>query len=148
GDLYSVGVMMYELLTARLPFIGPTSMDILLAHATEHPPSFADLGLRGWVPREVEQLVFDCLAKDPEDRPQSARELAERFDTALDRAVARLEAKGARQRARSSESAQPAPGPPGSRSDTPAGGSGTQSGSREQPALPFHLEAWMPEAIA
>ena len=39
--------MMYELLTGRLPFIGPTSMDILLAHATEPPPSFAELGLGG-----------------------------------------------------------------------------------------------------
>ena len=33
-----VGVMMYELLTGRLPFVGPSSMDMLLAHATEMPP--------------------------------------------------------------------------------------------------------------
>ena len=66
---------------------------MLLAHATEHAPSFAELGLAGWVPREVEELVFDCLAKDPEDRPQQARELAERYDTALDRAMAKLEAR-------------------------------------------------------
>src|SRR5438552_712596 len=58
GDIYSVGVMMYELLTGRLPFNGPSSMDILLAHATEYAPSFAEIGLKGWVPREVEQLVF------------------------------------------------------------------------------------------
>src|SRR5438874_1795895 len=91
GDIYSVGVMMYELLTGRLPFTGPTSMDILLAHATEYAPSFAELGLSGWVPREVEQLVMDCLAKDPENRPQSARDLAERFETALARAQSKID---------------------------------------------------------
>src|SRR5207244_1166307 len=72
GDLYSVGIMMFELLAGRLPFTGPNSMDILLAHATEPPPTFAELGMKRWVPREVEELVYDCLAKQPEDRPQSA----------------------------------------------------------------------------
>lgn len=151
GDLYSVGVMMYELLTGRLPFQGPTSMDILLAHATEEPPSFAELELSGWVPREVEQLVFDCLAKNPEDRPQSARELAERFDTALNRAMARLDAKIARPPGFSAEQRYPA-GPPGSRCETMPGGTSPTAvqpvPSREQPSLPFHLEAWMPEAVA
>src|SRR5205823_11215451 len=61
GDLYSVGIILYELLTGRLPFIGPNSMDILLAHATEPPPTFRELGLKGWVPREVEELVYNCL---------------------------------------------------------------------------------------
>ena len=153
GDLYSVGVMMYELLTGRLPFNGSTSMDILLAHATESPPSFAELGLAGWVPREVEELVFECLAKNPEDRPQSARELAERFDTALERAKATLDAQLSRSLGRSTERANPlAHNPGGSRMEPLADGPGLTacppSLSREQAALPFHMEAWMPESIA
>src|SRR5262245_55099630 len=83
GDLYSVGVILYELLAGRLPFAGPTTMDILLAHATELPPMFADIGAANWVPRPIEEVVRCCLAKDAADRPQSARDLAERYETAL-----------------------------------------------------------------
>ncbi len=147
GDLYSVGVMMYELMTGRLPFIGPNSMDILLAHATEYPPTFKELGLKGWVPREVEELVFDCLAKMPEDRPQSARELAERFDTALDRARTKVD----------SDPIMPglaAKRPSSAQLSVIGGGSGGTAVQTPPPAtqntagLPFHLEAWMPESIA
>jgi serine/threonine-protein kinase len=149
GDLYSVGVMMFELLTGGLPFSGPSSMDILLAHATEPPPTFADVGLKNRVPRDVEQLVYDCLAKDPEDRPQYARDLAERFDTALQRAQAKADSKvnypglsGEQTRAslmgRSSE--RPTPVAPVAVQSAPS--------SREQAALPFNMEAWMPERIA
>jgi serine/threonine protein kinase len=152
GDLYSVGVMMYELLTARLPFNGPSSMDILLAHATEHPPSFKELGLKGWVPREVEELVFECLAKDPEHRPQHARELAERFDTALERAKAKLEARAAEGPQSGSSHVMPAIAPSRPWEDTlPVAGSLTPAQptpGREQSALPFQMEAWMPEKIA
>jgi serine/threonine-protein kinase len=163
GDLYSVGVMMYELLTGRLPFTGPTSMDILLAHATEYAPTFAELGLKGWVPHEVEELVFDVLAKSPEDRPQTARELAERFDTALHRAQAKADARGAAPPG--SHPGAHAPTPPGSRPGLPslapvpplsasgepapvAAVAAPPGTARNQAALPFHMEAWMPERIA
>ncbi|CAN5255858.1 hypothetical protein BH11PLA2_BH11PLA2_10990 [soil metagenome] len=83
GDLYSVGVMLYELLSGRLPFLGANSMDVLLAHATEDPPTFASLGLGNAVPKAVEDVVRAVLAKEPEARPQSAKELYERFNAAL-----------------------------------------------------------------
>jgi serine/threonine-protein kinase len=62
GDLYSVGVMVYELLTGRLPFTGTSSMDVLLAHATEPPPTFAEVGAGGWVPAAIEELIRATLA--------------------------------------------------------------------------------------
>jgi serine/threonine-protein kinase len=148
GDLYSVGVMMYELLSGQLPFNGPNSMDILLAHATEFAPTFAERGLAHWVPAEVEQLVFDCLAKDPEDRPQTARELSDRFDTALERAQTALDSNP-KLPGLPSESSHIRPGLAPSRSSELRSGIALQSSAvKEQATLPFHMEAWMPEKIA
>ena len=160
GDLYSVGVMMYQLFTGRLPFEGATSMDVLLAHATETPPRFSELGLAGWVPRAAEDLVLDILAKDPDDRPQSARELAERLDTIV---------SAAQQKADSRVGLQGLADPPATGRMTsdviplelepprPAGRTGTLTAPsaawpdapvRDEAVLPFHMEAWMPEVIA
>src|SRR5438874_4357777 len=48
GDLYSVGVIMFELLCGKLPFTGSSSMEVLLAHANTEPPSFAAMGASEW----------------------------------------------------------------------------------------------------
>jgi serine/threonine-protein kinase len=83
SDLYSVGVILFELLTGRLPFVGAETMDVLLAHATQPPPRFEDVGASFWVPPSIEAVVTACLAKDANERPGTARELAEMYEAAL-----------------------------------------------------------------
>jgi serine/threonine-protein kinase len=136
GDLYSVGVILFELLTGRLPFAGRSSMDVLLAHATEEPPTFEEIGASDWVPRGIEAVVRSCLAKRPEDRPPNARELAERFETALAHEEVVLE--------NSLPEAPPASAPrPAAR---PA--ESYVLTSSDVNLVVRHLEAWMPERIA
>jgi serine/threonine protein kinase len=65
-------------LAGKLPFSGESTMDVLLAHATQEPPKFADVGAQDCVPPSIEAVVLSCLAKLPQDRPSSARDLSER----------------------------------------------------------------------
>ena len=139
-DLYSVGIILYELLTGRLPFTGGETMDVLLAHATELPPTFASVGASGWVSEAVEEVVRRCLAKNPAERPASARELAERFQEAL--AHEPLSAPV------DSPALQPQDGesPPAQETPPPAQ---TNVIADYDPAVVVHrLQAWMPEKIA
>lgn len=78
SDLYSVGVILWELLVGRRPFEGRSFGDFVLLHATQppQPPSKADRPqLRDPIPPELDEIVLRCLAKRPEDRYASAAEL-------------------------------------------------------------------------
>jgi serine/threonine-protein kinase len=83
SDLYSVGVLLYQFLTGSLPFQGMNKMAVLGAHLHAAPPPMQDVNPDARVPPEVERLVMMCLEKDPDRRPQSARELAELFRAAV-----------------------------------------------------------------
>jgi eukaryotic-like serine/threonine-protein kinase len=73
GDLYSLGAVMFFVLTGRLPFLGKTLGQLLAAHRSEPPPLLTDL--RPEVPADLALVVARCLAKDPSDRVQSAADL-------------------------------------------------------------------------
>src|SRR5688500_15503383 len=78
ADLYAVGVVAYELLAGRPPFVGETLQVVLSAHLTEAPASLTTL--RPDVPPALAELVMTCLAKRPVDRWQSAEELVHRLE--------------------------------------------------------------------
>jgi eukaryotic-like serine/threonine-protein kinase len=77
SDIYSLGVVLYELLSHRLPFQGDT-LEILDQVLHDPPARLVRAGKR--ISRQLERLVLSCLAKQPGDRPASARVLAETLE--------------------------------------------------------------------
>jgi eukaryotic-like serine/threonine-protein kinase len=78
SDLYSTGVMLYQLLTGSVPFHG-NKMAVMAAHLHNKPLPMKEINTEADVSAAVERVVMQCLEKDPDKRPQTARELADRF---------------------------------------------------------------------
>jgi serine/threonine protein kinase len=74
SDVYSLGVMLYEMLTGRAPFDATSAMALALKHIKESPPPLEEL--RPDVPAALSRLVTWALAKDPAERPQTAAEFS------------------------------------------------------------------------
>jgi serine/threonine protein kinase/formylglycine-generating enzyme required for sulfatase activity len=74
ADVYALGATLFYLLTAKVPFDGANATEKLLKHCTDPPPPLRPL--RPDAPPPVEQIVHWCLAKRPEDRPQTPLQLA------------------------------------------------------------------------
>lgn len=87
-DIYSLGIVLFEMLTGALPFDGENSMRIVLAHLNDPPPMLADLA--GGVPFELEELVAGALKKEADDRYPTARA----FEIAIGNAREALVARG------------------------------------------------------
>jgi predicted Ser/Thr protein kinase len=92
SDLYSLGVILYEMLAGRPPFVDPMASVVLVKQATAQPPPLPKL--REDVPRALCAVIHSLLAKQPEDRPAnaaSARSLLEKSITQPTRTVPEAE---------------------------------------------------------
>ena len=74
SDLYSVGVVMYEMLTGQVPFDGETSVSVALKHVNEPPRSMREY--REGISKALDEVVMRALCKDPSKRYQTAAEMA------------------------------------------------------------------------
>jgi len=73
SDLYSTGILLFELLTGKVPFTGETPVEIAMKHLSQVPP--APSSIRSEVPHDLDLVVLRALAKEPADRYRSAKEM-------------------------------------------------------------------------
>jgi serine/threonine-protein kinase len=81
ADLYSLGIVVYEMLTGKQPFTADTAMQVVIKHMTQPPPSITDE-----VPQlmpALDRVIQRTLAKQPQDRYQNATEFADAFSRAV-----------------------------------------------------------------
>lgn len=76
ADIYAIGVVMYEMLTGRPPFLADTPVALLLKHISEQPRPFRVLRPDIAVSPEIEAIVMKSLAKAPDDRYSSVEQLS------------------------------------------------------------------------
>ncbi len=137
SDLYCLGLILYELLEGKPPFVSNSPRQLLNLQCTAEPPALSDEVRRG-LPKGVEELVYNLLEKAPEDRPYLAEDVVTRLEpfipaggTALGAAPARSTQASPSPRARPSMGAtgerttpEARPSDPSARASTPDRSSG------------------------
>jgi serine/threonine-protein kinase len=141
ADIYSVGIVLYEMLTGKRPFISTSTTELMRCHLDEEPPTFRTLGIGEEIPFAIEDVVRSCLAKAPEERPRSAEELALQYEQALGKRILPI-----RSTSGTPPSATPAPTPNG-KTPRPTVPPPTKRLSIRD-ILQHSVEAVMPEAMA
>jgi serine/threonine protein kinase len=89
SDVYSMGVMLYEMLTGQVPYEAETPMAVVIKHITAPLPSLREI--EPAIAEPVERVVLKALAKDPADRFQSVGQMVEALQKALSEATVSVE---------------------------------------------------------
>jgi eukaryotic-like serine/threonine-protein kinase len=140
ADVYSLGVMLYQMLAGEVPFKANAIPAIMKKHLTEEPPTFSSRGIE--VPQQIEAVVRHALEKEPEHRTPSADEFLEEFRQAMEAASALLKNTG--------EARQPDPyqtlvtGPPPA-TDPQVGRSSYSRPTEDLIAAAISSKSWMEE---
>jgi serine/threonine-protein kinase len=74
-DIYALGIIMYEMITGKVPFDRPNSVNILMAHVNEEAPALRQMNPNVNVSPAIEETVARCMAKDPDQRFRSMDEV-------------------------------------------------------------------------
>ena len=82
SDIYSLGILMFELLTGKLPFKGENAVEIAIKQMKEPIPSVVDINPN--IPQSIENIILRACAKNPRNRYDSAAEMYEDINTSLD----------------------------------------------------------------
>lgn len=82
SDIYSLGILMFEMLTGKMPFKGDSAVEIALKHMKEPLPSAKELN--PVIPQTVENIILKAAAKNPKNRYRDVREMADDIKTCLD----------------------------------------------------------------
>jgi len=83
SDLYSLGVMLYQMLVGRAPFVDDDAVVVMARHIKQKPVPPHEAAKEGDVPLAISQLTMRVLAKSPSDRPASAEAFIEEIDAAV-----------------------------------------------------------------
>ncbi len=76
-DIFSLGVMLYEMATGRRPFVGTSSAELVSSILRDSPPSVTEV--RPELPADIGRVIRRCLEKDPRHRVQTARDVSNEF---------------------------------------------------------------------